>query len=460
MIRLSRLRESLRVRLLAGTLVWIVASIAIAGWGLGALIREHVERQFLAELHTHLDQLTASLVVSEGGKLQLAAPLSDPRMSRPYSGLYWQVDAIAGGGQAPVPGLLRSRSLWDQVLDVSNDALPDGQLHQHRVHGPQERWLTVLERGVYPAESPERPLRLIVAADERAMLEPVAQFRGTLWLALGLLGLGLVAAAVMQVMIGLAPLERLQRELAAVRDGKAQLMSGAYPAEVSPLVGEFNRVLQQNAEIVERARTAAGNLAHALKTPLTVMANAARSEERGLPALVSEQVDVARRQVDYHLRRARSAAATRVPGVRTPIGPVAAGLSRAMQRIHADRGLDIVVETIPESLAFRGEEQDLQELLGNVLDNACKWARRRIVMQASREDGRLRITVDDDGKGIGAERRADSLGRGTRADEQVEGSGLGLAIVDELARLYGGEIHLDDSPLGGLRVRLVLPAAT
>jgi signal transduction histidine kinase len=460
MIRLSRLRESLRVRLLAGTLIWIVVSIAIAGWGLGALIREHVERQFLAELRTHLDQLTANLVVDPSGRPQLTAPLSDARLSRPYSGLYWQVDAIAGGGQASVTGLLRSRSLWDQVLEVSKDALPDGQLHQHRVHGPQQRWLTVLERGVYPAESPERPLRLIIAADERAMLEPVAQFRGTMWLALSLLGLGLISAAVMQVMIGLAPLERLQHELAAVREGKAQLMSGAYPAEVSPLVGEFNRVLQQNAEIVERARTAAGNLAHALKTPLTVMANAARSKESGLPTLVSEQVEIARRQVDYHLRRARSAAATRVPGVRTPIGPVAAGLARAMQRIHADRGLDIVVETIPESLAFRGEEQDLQELLGNVLENACKWAHRRVVMQARREDGRLRITVDDDGKGIEVDRRRDILGRGMRADEQVEGSGLGLAIVDELARLYGGEIHLEDSPLGGLRVQLVLPAAS
>jgi signal transduction histidine kinase len=460
MIGLSRLRESLRVRLLAGTLIWIVASIAIAGWGLGTLVREHVERQFLAELHTHLDQLTANVVEDPSGKPQVVGPLSDPRLSRPYSGLYWQVDAIAGGGQAPVTGLLRSRSLWDQVLEVSQDALPDGQLHQHRVHGPQGRWLTVLERGVYPAESPERPLRLIVAADERAMLEPVAQFRGTMWLALGLLGLGLIAAAVMQVMIGLAPLERLQHELAAVREGKAQLMSGAYPAEVSSLVVEFNRVLQQNAEIVERARTAAGNLAHALKTPLAVMANAARSQESGLPALVSEQIDIARRQVDYHLRRARSATATRVPGVRTPVGPVVAGLSRAMQRIHADRSLDIVVETMPETLAFRGEEQDLQELLGNVLDNACKWAHRRVVMQARREDGRLRITVDDDGKGIGVDRRRDILGRGTRADEQVEGSGLGLAIVDELARLYGGEIHLENSPLGGLRVQLLLPAAS
>ncbi|RPI48525.1 MAG: GHKL domain-containing protein, partial [Betaproteobacteria bacterium] len=213
--------------------------------------------------------------------------------------------------------------------------------------------------------------------------------------------------------------------------------------------------------IVERARTAAGNLAHALKTPLSVLANAARTAHNGdLARLVREQVDSARRQVDYHLRRARSAAATRIPGMRTPVGPVAAGLSRTMQRIHADRDLEIVVEPIPDALAFRGEEQDLQELLGNVLDNACKWARRRVVVQARCDDGRLAITVDDDGKGIGVERRRDILSRGARADEQVEGSGLGLAIVDELARLYGGAIRLEDSPLGGLRAVLVLPVAS
>ncbi len=456
-----RLGSSLRLRLLAGTLTWILASIAIAGWGLGTLIRDHVERRFVAELVTHLDQLTAHLGQGSTAGLELGAPLSDPRFTRPYSGLYWQVDRMAGDTTAAAQtGALRSRSLWDDVIRVPADTLPDGAIHQHRVPGPQGAWLVVIERSVRLAEGPDEALRLIVAADERALEEPIREFRGALWAALSLLALGLIAAAVLQVAVGLAPLARLQSELGAVREGRTQLMSGTFPAEVKPLVDEFNMVLRQNAEIVERARTMAGNLAHALKTPLSVLANAARSAQDGeFPRLVREQVDIARRRIDYHLKRARSAASVRVPGVRTPVGPVAAGLTRAMQRIHAERGLTIAVAPMPETLAFRGEEQDLQELLGNLLDNACKWARQRVEVEASEIDGQLTITVDDDGKGIDAERRREFVSRGIRADEQVEGSGLGLAIVDDLARLYGGEMRLEDSPLGGLRAVLVLPAA-
>jgi signal transduction histidine kinase len=300
-----------------------------------------------------------------------------------------------------------------------------------------------------------------VAADERGMLAPVQRFRGALWAALGLLAIGLAAAAVMQVVVGLAPLARMQRELAAVREGRSLRMAGSYPAEVEPLVHEFNSVLEQNAQIVERARTQAGNLAHALKTPLAVLANAARAEPDGeLARLVRDQVQIARRQVDYHLKRARSAAATRVPGARTAVLPVVEGLVRVMQRIHAGRHLELAVAPIDSGLTFRGEEQDLQEMLGNLLDNACKWAGRRVEVDAKCEHGRLIVAIDDDGKGIARERRQEILRRGARADEQVEGSGLGLAIVDELAGLYGGELRLDDSPLGGTRALLVLPAAT
>ncbi|MCC6195794.1 MAG: sensor histidine kinase [Burkholderiales bacterium] len=457
----ARLRESLRVRLLAGTLIWILASIAVAGWGLDALIRDHVERQFLAELRTHLDQLTANLVVGKDGAPELSTPLTDPRFSRPYSGLYWQVDRVAGSTASAAPGLLRSRSLWDYILDVPHGTVPDGELHQHRVPGPQGTRLTAIERSIYPAQQPDQAIRLIVAADEAGMIVPMQRFRGMLWVALGLLATGLVAAAVMQVVIGLAPLARVRRELTAVREGKAQLMAGPFPAEVKPLVDEFNVVLGQNAEVVERARTLAGNLAHALKTPLSVLANAARAEGDGeFAQLVGDQIEIARRQVDYHLRRARSAAATRVPGARTAVIPIVEGLVRAMQRIHADRHLELAVVPMAEGLAFRGEEQDLQEMLGNLLDNACKWARHRIELSAKHEYGRLTITIDDDGKGIARERRQEIVQRGARADEQVEGSGLGLAIVDELARLYEGEIRLEDSARGGVRAVLILPAAS
>ncbi|HEY0846236.1 MAG TPA: sensor histidine kinase [Noviherbaspirillum sp.] len=456
---LATLRASLRFRLLAGTLVWVVASILIAGWGLNDLFRRHVEQQFDAELKTHLDQLTAQLAVGDQGEPSLAAALSDPRLRKPYSGLYWQIDRVPGSGVAPAIGLMRSRSLWDAVLRVPNDTPADGTLHRHRVAGPDGATLGVLERVVIPANQPDRPLRLIVAANEQLMREPVERFGGMLWLSLGVLGAGLISAAVIQVLVGLAPLQRLRQSLERVREGKAQQLQGDFPVEISPLIEEFNAVLTQNAEVVGRARTQAGNLAHALKTPLSVLANAAEAEKGEFAALVREQVEAARKQVDYQLRRARAAAAVRVPGTRTFVVPVMEGLANVMRKVYAERQLTLTIHPAEGGLAFRGEEQDLQEMLGNLLDNACKWASRVVELRAMLDRGNLVITVDDDGKGLPPAQHDAIFGRGVRADEQTPGSGLGLAIVDELARMYGGKAEISDSPLGGVRATLILPAA-
>lgn len=458
----SPLRGSLRSRLLLGTLVWIAVSIVVAGWGLGSLFRQHVTAQFHAELLTHLDQLTANLALDAEGRPVLALPLSDPRLSRPYSGCYWQVDGMDAGAGAAATGLLRSRSLWDFVLAAPADTPADGEIHRHRIAGPEGRPVGMVERSVRIDDAPDgrpRVFRLIAAADEREMEEPIAQLNGTLWLALGVLAAGLAAAALVQVVVGLSPLGRLRGALARVHGGETQTLVGEYPAEIRPLIDDFNAVLSRNAEVVQRARTQAGNLAHALKTPLSVIANAAAARDDEMARLVAEQVSVARRQIDYHLARAQAAAAIRVPGVRTPLAPVVDGLVRAMQRLHAGRALEFRVTPLPAGLAFRGEAQDLQEMLGNLLDNACKWAARRVDIAAAAGDGEVRITVDDDGEGLDAAQRQAVIGRGVRADETVPGSGLGLAIVADLAQLYGGRVSLADSPLGGLRAVLTLPAA-
>lgn len=451
----ATLRGSLHVRLLLGTLFWIAASILVAGWALGNMFRQHVESQFHAELKIHLDQLTAQLALDDQGRPTLAMPLSDPRFNKPFAGLYWQIDRLAGGGLPAAGAAMRSRSLWDQVLRVPVDLPAAGDIHQHRIAGLRGERLGMVERVV---RIDALPLRLVVAADESLMVEPVARFNKELWLALGVLGLGLALAALVQVVVGLAPLKRLRAALGRVRSGDAQRMEGRFPAEIMPLVEEFNTVLAHNAEVVERARTQAGNLAHALKTPLSVLANAADGKDDPWARLVAAQVEGARRQVDSHLARAQAAAAVRLPGARTPLGPVVDGLLRTMQRIHAGRNLEFAVRPLSASLAFRGEAQDLQEMLGNLLDNACKWASHRVEIGARIERDRLVIRVDDDGKGIAAAQRDPVLRRGVRADQQVPGSGLGLAIVDDLARMYGGEVMLADSPLGGLRVDLTLPA--
>jgi signal transduction histidine kinase len=258
-------------------------------------------------------------------------------------------------------------------------------------------------------------------------------------------------------------LRTLRNALGKVRSGETQRLEGTFPDEVTPLIDEFNSVLAQNAEVVERARTHAGNLAHALKTPLSVLANAATSgkdaEHSELARLVVDQVAIARRQVDYHLSRAQAAASSRMPGAKTPLQPVIEGLARTMRRIHAERQLELTIQPFPESLSFRGEVQDMQEMLGNLLDNACKWAKRNVELNARGNGTTLTFTIDDDGSGLAVDKRDAVILRGIRADEQVAGSGLGLAIVDDLARLYGGELELVDSPLGGLRVVLTLPAS-
>jgi signal transduction histidine kinase len=458
------LRGSLRLRLLLGTQGWIAVSIVVAGLALGGLFRQQVELQFHSELNTHLDQLLAHLVVDPGETPSLSVAQSDPRFAKPYSGLYWQVDGLDGPGAAPGRGIgqLRSRSLWDDVLSLPADSAADGEVHQHRISGPDQTMLKVVERAVLvegDSGQPGRSFRLVVGADEQQMAAPVARFNGMLWLALGLLGLGLGLAAVLQVLVGLAPLKRLHGALAAVRNGNTQTLVGRFPAEVQPLVDEFNSVLAQNAEVIERARTQTGNLAHALKTPLSVIANEVHGKTGELAQRVASQVELARKQIDYHLSRSRVAASLRIPGARTPVAAVLDGLLRVMQRIHAARELEWTVNPAKPPAVFRGEEQDLQEILGNLLDNAAKWAAQRVELSLAVHGDEFLLTLDDDGPGIAEGQRSRVLNRGERADEEVPGSGLGLAIVVDLTRLYGGRVELAASPLGGLRVRLTLPAA-
>jgi signal transduction histidine kinase len=441
---------SLRRRLLVGTILWILVSLAGTGLLLSRLFREHITAQMQRELRLDLDQLTASLDTAEDGSLRIGQEPADPRLRTPYGGLYWQVGTPAGAA------LLRSRSLWDQILPAT--APPEGQVTYRELPGPDGSELLAAARQIHPAETPDRPLLLQVAADRRHLAEPLKNFHGILAGALGLLAAGLIAAALLQVRMGLAPLDRLRARLAQVREGQDRRLEGAFPAEIQPLVDDFNAVLAHDTEVLTRARTQAGNLAHALKTPLAILANAADREDGELARLVAEQVGTARRQVDYHLARARAASAARVPGQRCTVQALLEGLLRVVERLHAERRLAFCLSVDPD-LAFRGEAQDFQEMAGNLLDNACKWARGQVAVAARREGNWLVLAVDDDGPGLPVEQRAAMRARGVRADEAVPGSGLGLAIVHDLAELYGGTLELADGRLGGLEVRLRLPAA-
>ena len=450
---------SLRLRLLAGTLAWMLLTIAVAAWGLRSLFEEHVMQQLQGQLVTQLDQLSAAVGVARDGTVEVAPMAGDPRLARPLSGLYWQVDRLGAHAQT---GAARSRSLWDQVLQLpaASGAGPAAGDRVLRWRDAQGRALLAVVRTLQLPEDDAPPLRLAVAADEALIEEPVERFTKLLWLALGALALGLVSAVGVQLQLAMRPLKLLRQRLGAVRRGEATQLAGRFPAELQPLVDEFNHVLGANAEMVQRARTQAGNLAHAVHTPLTILANAAEGESGTLAQLVREQTAVARRQVDYHLARARATAAVRATGLRTPVLPALQALLRTMQRLHAERALAFELAPAAVAGAFRGEEQDLYEMLGNLIDNAGKWAHSRVALDVQREGSeRLCITVDDDGPGIAADERERMFGRGVQLDEQRPGSGLGLDIVRELVRAYGGSIEAQSSPLGGLRMRLTLPAA-
>jgi signal transduction histidine kinase len=279
-------------------------------------------------------------------------------------------------------------------------------------------------------------------------------------------GMALIATLSMlfgflQVRRGLSPVNQLRDRLAAVHKGAAARVGGSYPAEVQPLVDDLNALIEERERRVAAAVAKAGDLAHGLKTPLAVLAHEAqRARAAGhelLAAEINQQIDRMRRQIDYHLAHARSAASAASPAARASIAVSAEGLVRALERIHAERDLSVEID-VPASHAFRGQREDLDEMLGNLLDNACKWACARVRLSCSKEGDRIVIAVDDDGPGIEPSMREAVMRRGIRADEAAQGSGLGLAIVRDLAEIYGGSISLDESPMGGARARLTLPA--
>lgn len=461
---------SLRARLLVGAVAWIVLALVLAGWGLRNLFKEHIEQQLQAQLVLHLNQLSAAVNAKADGSISVTPIAGDARFEKPLSGLFWQVDELRlDEHRQPVvarEALARSRSLWDQALALPKAAAAAqaGQSYrtlQLRDAGGNE--LLAVVRNLQLPENDAPPLRLAVAADRALLSEPLQRFTSMLTATLALLALGLVIAVLVQLQVVMRPLAQLRLRLAAVREGEARNLEGQFPREIQPLVDEFNKVLNTNADIVQRARTQAGNLAHAVNTPLSILGNAAAQESGPLAALVREQSDVARRQIEHHLARARAASAAHAGGLSTPVLAHLQALVRTMEKLHAERGIRFRIGEIDPMLAFRGEEQDFYELLGNLLDNAGKWARGEVSVTATagdgdRDDGMLELLVDDDGPGMNEDQHAQAFQRGVRLDERRPGSGLGLDIVRELAQTYGGDIAAQRSPLGGLRMRLTLPA--
>jgi signal transduction histidine kinase len=353
--------------------------------------------------------------------------------------------------------------LWDGGLPHLEDLGVKADVtgaRQGYVEGPEQQRLRVVERVI--DVSPAGRYLVAVAGDFTEIAEEQWAFDKALMLTFSILAVVLLLTTMFQVLFGLAPLKRISESLHAIRSGRAEKLAGSFPDEIAPLARETNALIEANKEIVERARTHVGNLAHALKTPLSVMVNEASArKDDALAGKVLEQADIMRDQVTRHLERARLAARSTVLGTITDVASVAHALARTMEKIHHDRAVSIDVR-VEDGLQFNGERPDLEEMLGNLVDNACKWARTRVTLDATAGPDSaptLRIVVDDDGPGLSVADREAAGKRGQRLDETKPGSGLGLSIVTELATLYGGTLKLGEAPAGGLRAELMLPAA-
>ncbi len=444
--------NSLAFRLVAGAGMWIAAAIIAGGVALSAIFSDYVERSFDARLMTLLDGLIAVSWVNEKGQLVVTRRLGDPRFARPYSGWYWQISGSQGL-------LLRSRSLWDGTLSPNHESVASGDKESgFQTLGLPPQQLRVVMRDISLPRM-NQIVRFVVTGDAAEVEKEISHFNTILAWSLGVLGFGLIVAVLIQVRFGLQPLRRIRAALSSVRNGKATRLEGRFPAEIEPLASEINSLLDHNAEVLERTRTHVGNLAHALKTPLTVLTNESTASKSPLARTVQKQITAMSRHIDRYLSRARTAAAAGVLGMRTEVLPVAEDMCRTLKRIHAGRVIEIEVDGDP-SIGFRGERHDLEEMLGNLIDNACKWARARIWLGVACDGPNVRISIEDDGPGLDAEQREEVFARGKRLDEATPGSGLGLSIVRDCAGLYGGQVRLEDSPAGGLRVVLVLPAAS
>lgn len=464
---MNRHTNSLATRLFLSATAWVVLILLITGFALSSVYKRSTERAFDRRLNFYLRTLIAEAAQPDDPNDKNDKPdksvqsLGEPLFELPLSGWYWRMERVDGGK----PEVRASRSLWDVKLpkleDMGVDLDPSG-VRLAYVEGPENQYLRMVERPVDLGT--DGKFLASVAGDATEIEEETWTFNTYLAVTFAALTAGLLLTTLFQVRFGLAPLKRISNSLAAIRSGNAERLEGDFPLEIAPLARETNALLDANRAIVERSRTHVGNLAHAIKTPLSVIVNeAAANRNDPFAAKVLEQTDIMRDQVAHHLERARIAARVQTIGTVTEVAPVIEALARTMEKIHRDRDILIDVEAA-SGAKFRGEKQDLEEMAGNLVDNACKWAHQKVFIEVLLEltpggplDPTLRIIVDDDGPGLSTAERAQVARRGQRLDETKPGSGLGLSIVTDLAALYGGSLTLGAAPIGGLRAELMLP---
>jgi signal transduction histidine kinase len=440
---------SLRRRMISVAALWIFVLLLGGGVALDRVLTNAITQNFDDGQQYVLTSMIASAEIGPDGEVLLNKPLGDQRFLEPYSGFYWQ---IAGGGLDP----FRSRSLWDRALKYNpKDKFADLHVFDSKEFG--DDILRVAERDIILPTS-NTVWRFQVAQSRSLLDAQISTLRTTLIRSFALLAIGLIVLAALQTFYGLWPLKALQKSIGDMRSGKSKrLQHSVLPNEVAPLAEELNELLEHNERQAEEARRHAGNLAHALKTPLTVVMNAATAQANDLPDTVIREATTMRRQVDHHLARARAVGSRGNTQSRTEVWPCLQAVERAVGRLYGHVTLDMAGE---KTLAIKAERQDLDELLGNLIENAAKYGGGRVFVTVERVGKFVEFQVEDDGHGIAANAREQIFNRGVRLDTSKPGTGLGLAIVRDVVEIYGGTISLEESEdLGGLLARLRLPMA-
>lgn len=450
---------SLRNRVIALSTIWTVLAVALLGWLLVAQYRSNAERGFADLQQAQLFSLLAAIGIADDGSLTGVPNLGDRSFLQPGSGWYWQVRLV---GQDDMPSS-RSPSLAnDAIVGPSLIDTPyDDQFSRiFQTIGPAGNRLRVLETEVQIG--PQGEIALFQLAGNQSEFDAaIGTLAQNLAILLAVFGVGVVAINGAIIVIGMRPLDRIRQAIRAIHAGQAQALSDRYPDEIQPVVDEMNVLIDNNRRVVERARTQVGNLAHSLKTPISVLQNEAASGTPVTAQLVTDQATAMKAQVDHYLKRARIAAQAGGTAFRTDTTEALERLVRVMRKLNPDMKIDLVLDDTP--IAFAGEREDFEEICGNLMENAAKWGQSQIriaVGDADHDDSHLfKVTVSDDGPGISQEQRAEALKRGQRLDESKPGTGLGLSIVVETVRAYKGEVALSRSDLGGLDVVLTLPRA-
>jgi signal transduction histidine kinase len=431
--------------------VWAILALIVIFTLITTLYRQASERGFDSLLSAHLFNLIGSVGISDTGVLTGSPDLGDLRFSEPNSGWYWSVLPASEG----VTGERHSSSMTQPIPSPSAAEVPFNSAFQrtYTTDGLDGEELKVFE-SEFVLDTKNHAARFRVMGNETELEAEISAFQHRLLTYLSLFGVGMISINAIAILFGLQPLRRVRNALAMVREGTAQRLTGRFPVEIEPLANETNALIENNRRIVERSRTQVGNLAHSLKTPLAVLINEGRALGGAKGQLIAEQVGSMQKQVDHYLQRARVAAQRDSVVYRTPVTPLVERMLRVVQKLNPQTRLSL--STSDEDIVFAGEREDLEELLGNLLENAMKWAKSTVMVSVARTPGGnalglFEIGIEDDGPGIPEEKAREALQRGRRLDETKPGTGLGLAIVADLVNEYGGTLALERSSLGGLK---------